>query len=839
MNAKLIKYCLLWGVIATSLWFSACKATRHLEEDEFLLKSYPAVKHKGEMPESAIENAIRLRPNRRTLLPKTALHIHNLGISLRNTFAKDKPDSAITKGFLYMLMYRWGEPPVLIDTTAIREDTANLRAACFSQGYFHPAIDYRIDTLKKFLSKKHKQKARVTYLIEEGTPYKIRNISLRSLNPNSETARLEHQYEIDKSIIKSGQRYTHDNFLKERARATDLLRNNGYFTFAPKMIEFSIDSTRKDSTPEIPEKDSLAMEEKWLDVEIQISETPKRFVVGNIDVYISYPQKSNEDTLDIKAWRLSRHLRDSLHLPYRKLDSLSQVGFHISPPELLRRINPDFIEKRIHFISGRVYRLAQAQRTRQMLQELGMFQYMVVNYKLNRQTEVIDVIIELKVARKYQIRGGFESFTNIITSTNLPGVGINLSLRDKNALHRSEFLEVGVMGNVGFYAGNQGSGQFNQFYYELGANANINFHRFVFSKPFLFLVPQKLKSNLSRFSPRTAISGQIRLENLREYTRLTTGVKGTYRWQHIPFKDRAVSTLTPLAADLIIINPDSLYRDTTINRLPPTIRRDFQNRFSSRLQYNYTHQNYRQTRAHPTYWYRISVEWGGNLPYLLDNIEGLSAVDNSTTDNRFLDSLYYGQYVKASVEGKLFIPTGDRSEVVLRGIIGGSTPYNHTPIVPQEARFFSGGTNSMRGWQSNTLGPGRSLLSDFQGEDTTNVSNLIAPGGEYIFEMNAEYRFDLVSYLEMAVFTDIGNVWFNNSARSELVSTAKFTKDNLRLGWDAGIGFRFDFSFLILRLDFGQQIYAPDVKNGWVIRNPEVTDKRVRRQINLGIGYPF
>ncbi|MEZ4829401.1 MAG: BamA/TamA family outer membrane protein [Bacteroidia bacterium] len=835
MDAKLTKYRLIWGVLVISLLMSACKATRHLEPDEYLLKSLPKIKTEGKLPPAQIYAAVKFKPNRRMLVPKTSLHIHNFGVSLKNTFAKNKSDSATTKGLLNLLINRWGEAPVIIDTLRIKEDTANLRAACFGQGYFHPHIDYEIDTLRKSFRHKYKQKARVTYTVKEGTVYKIKEVTLRSLLPNSETPRLEHQFEIAKSLIKPGVNYSHDLFLKERARATDLLRNNGYFTFAPKMLEFSVDSVLEENHPQ---EENLPMEEKWVNVEIQLTESPPRYIVRDIDVFISPSSGTTTDTLHLYAWRLTPSLRDSLDVNYKMLDSTVSIGFHLIPPAVLSQVNLNFIARRVHFIKDRVYRLAQAQRTRQMLQELGMFQYMVVNYKVDETSGMIDVVIELKLARKYQLKGGFESFTNIITSTNLPGVGINLSLRDKNALHKSEFLEIGLMGNVGFYAGQQGKGQFDQFYYEIGANANLNFHRFLFSKPFLFLVPDNLKSNLSRFSPLTAFTGQVRRENLLEYDRLTTGFKGTYRWQHIPFTDRAVSSLTPLAVDLIIINPDSLYRDTTINLLPPAIRRDFQNRFSSRLQYFYTNQNYRRTRLHPTYWYRIGVEWGGNLPYLLDRIPNLSGSDNSYTDNLFLDSLYYGQYIKASVEAKLSIPTGKTGEIVLRGIMGAATPYNHTPTVPQEARFFSGGTNSMRGWQSNTLGPGRSRLRDFQGTDTLTASNLIAPGGEYIFEANAEYRFDVLTYLEMAVFTDVGNVWFNNNDRNELVETAVLSRQNLRLGWDAGVGFRFDFSFLILRLDIAQQLYAPDLTTPWVMTR-EVSRKARRPQLNLGIGYPF
>jgi outer membrane protein assembly factor BamA len=209
--------------------------------------------------------------------------------------------------------------------------------------------------------------------------------------------------------------------------------------------------------------------------------------------------------------------------------------------------------------------------------------------------------------------------------------------------------------------------------------------------------------------------------------------------------------------------------------------------------------------------------------------------DISTKDNLLFNQLYYGQYVKASVEGRYFIPLWPKGELVVRMLMGGALGYNQTKIVPPESRFFSGGTNSMRGWQSNTLGPGRLSLDSLD----SGVANLLAPGGEWILEMNAELRFDLLSYLELAFFTDLGNVWFNDNevTRTEIGPEAVLSGPNFRLGWDAGVGFRFDFSFLILRVDLGQQIYAPD--KGWVFRN--ITRKSGVRttQLNLGLGYPF
>jgi len=84
---------------------------------------------------------------------------------------------------------------------------------------------------------------------------------------------------------------------------------------------------------------------------------------------------------------------------------------------------------------------------------------------------------------------------------------------------------------------------------------------------------------------------------------------------------------------------------------------------------------------------------------------------------------------------------------------------------------------------------------------------------------------------------DAGNVWFWDARELEDPRVV-LSADNLELGIAAGIGFRFNFDFLILALDLGQQLYAPDLR-GWVTRRLLTDLGADRLQYNLGIGYPF
>ena len=187
----------------------------------------------------------------------------------------------------------------------------------------------------------------------------------------------------------------------------------------------------------------------------------------------------------------------------------------------------------------------------------------------------------------------------------------------------------------------------------------------------------------------------------------------------------------------------------------------------------------------------------------------------------------YGQYFRLAAEAKAFIPLGRGSELVCRAYLGWILPYNSPEELPLEARLYTGGTNSNRGWQNNTLGPGRYPLDQ---------SSIVPIGGDYKLELNAEYRRDLFNPLELAVFVDAGNVWF--APGSDFPNDqAVLSKESLSLGVAGGIGARFDFNFLILRLDVAQQLFAPDL-NRWVVNGVDDIGGE-RLQFNLGIGYPF
>ena len=130
----------------------------------------------------------------------------------------------------------------------------------------------------------------------------------------------------------------------------------------------------------------------------------------------------------------------------------------------------------------------------------------------------------------------------------------------------------------------------------------------------------------------------------------------------------------------------------------------------------------------------------------------------------------------------------------------------------------------MRGWPVRGIGPGSQGLVRF--EDRT----LNDRTGDMRIEANVEYRAHVAQLipntlaLKWALFADIGNVWnFKNTRPDRQYDSTQFhwnLKDFYKqLGVNLGTGFRLDFNYVAIRLDFGFRFKRPELSenDGWKI----------------------
>jgi len=124
--------------------------------------------------------------------------------------------------------------------------------------------------------------------------------------------------------------------------------------------------------------------------------------------------------------------------------------------------------------------------------------------------------------------------------------------------------------------------------------------------------------------------------------------------------------------------------------------------------------------------------------------------------------------------------------------------------VPYNQRFTSGGSNSVRGWQSRELVPdfnfGDLNLNSLSPSDLESIFlDQATPGGLFQFEGSIETRNRLIGNIGTALFVDYGNTWSN-------ITSFRF----YQIAVSAGIGLRYYTDFIPFRVDFAVKIYDPN-----------------------------
>ncbi|MFA4993582.1 MAG: outer membrane protein assembly factor, partial [Candidatus Omnitrophota bacterium] len=104
-------------------------------------------------------------------------------------------------------------------------------------------------------------------------------------------------------------------------------------------------------------------------------------------------------------------------------------------------------------------------------------------------------------------------------------------------------------------------------------------------------------------------------------------------------------------------------------------------------------------------------------------------------------------YTKFFARASHYFPMPRGAVLELRGRLGLAEPYGSTEKIPIYERFFAGGAYTIRGYGERKVGP----ASDSGDHDPL--------GGASMAIGNIEYTYPLFSFLKVAAFYDVGNVW--------------------------------------------------------------------------------
>jgi len=238
------------------------------------------------------------------------------------------------------------------------------------------------------------------------------------------------------------------------------------------------------------------------------------------------------------------------------------------------------------------------------------------------------------------------------------------------------------------------------------------------------------------------------------------------------------------------------------------------NLYSSFLSTTFIHDNTNSAVAPSRgFYHSITVGEGGLLPQLILN----------SFDNNF----YYSKFVKLSTSNRYFINLSNKegenviaSKLYISDNISTGSGPKVIPIQPLY-RYFSGGSNSLRGWTplSNGFVNDRRMGGNFWIEGSFEFRKELFPGS-LTFTKN----------IKAAAFVDYGNVWeTHNDFRVEQIAIA------------IGAGLRYKIFIGPIRVDFGFKLYDPLALNGekWLYQNSFKTIFKEKFTISFGIGEAF
>jgi outer membrane protein insertion porin family len=146
-------------------------------------------------------------------------------------------------------------------------------------------------------------------------------------------------------------------------------------------------------------------------------------------------------------------------------------------------------------------------------------------------------------------------------------------------------------------------------------------------------------------------------------------------------------------------------------------------------------------------------------------------------------------YTKFFARASHYFPMPRGAVIEVRGRLGLASPYGSTDRIPIYERFFAGGAYTIRGYEERKVGP-----IDPKSKDPL--------GGASMAIANVEYTYPLFSFLKIAAFYDIGNVWekvgdiFSNKDANGVSNSGGFKSS-------VGLGLRIKTPIGPIMLDYG------------------------------------
>lgn len=724
----------------TVLVLHSCSYGRFIPEDDYLLDEVAMVSESKDVNAGNFRGYVKQNPNARWFSRfKVPMRFYTLS-------GRD------TSKYVNRLLQRIGEAPVIYDETLTDRSRRDILQALMVQGYLQG--DVQVDRVIK------KKKIKAIYHLYPGRPYLLSSIRWQIEDPIIEDILRRDSAE---TLLKIGEIFNSNTLDEERSRINSKLSNLGYYQFNKEYITYQAD-------------------------------TVKGTYLIDLTMRLKNPFHSNRHTVytmgDINIITSQSTSRNLSLIPS---DSIHYSGQNIFYDKVLA-FRPQVLTDNVKLNSGDLYNLTKVQQTYDNFNRMKAFKYASINMQPSPSDSTR---LNCYVLTEYN---RFRSISAELEGTNSAGdlgAAASLSYAHRNLFKGSETWMVKLRAAYEAITGLEG--YTNQNYMEWGLESSINFPRFLF--PFL---AKDFRQNIKASSE---VSVQYDLQNRPEFRRRVASAVWRYRWAKTGEKiSHKFDVLDLSFISMPWISPT--FKETYLDNLTKynaILKYNYENLFIMKMGYSFVYNsmglsgNTGSNSGTNSYTIRANVETAGNTLQAFSKLIGASKNENG---NYSVFKIAYAQYIKGDFDLSKSIRFDEKNSLALHMGLGVAVPYGNASMLPFEKRYFSGGANSVRGWNVRTLGPGK-----YHGVDR-NI-DYINQSGDVKLDLNAEYRTHLFWKVDGALFVDAGNIWTIRDYKDQPGGQFKITEFYKQIAMAYGLGFRLVFDYFILRFDAGMKAINP------------------------------
>lgn len=733
----------------------------------------------------------------------------------------------------FFIFHYYVNPPVF-DTNAVATSASNMRALLINSGFYSPSINYSFDTTTK---KKYQKRVTINYEVNSGKRTMIDTVAYLFTNPQLEELAVSTKEE---SLLQPNTPVSRTGILNETNRLVNLFKNNGYYKFTADEIRATGDTTIAALTS--------VSEDPFEQLRLLAEAQEKR---NKPTIRLGFQLNNRSDSSNLQKY----YINQIYVLPdYLTGDLYTDSAFHKKTfdnyiAEYHRKLFKfSLIDRNLSLKKDSVFRQDDYFKTINDLYKLGVWESPNIDILEQKDTNLLNLVVKLVPLKRYAFEGNIEmsysanNATSSITTSatgNLLGLSVNLAVTDRNLAKSAIRMTNGIKAGVEFNTSHRNSNGTFINSNELSYSNTLLFPKFIF--PFGNYNNKKIITTQSFINTNISLINRIDFFNQQVFN-TSYGFNWTNNEKHL-------WSLKLFNFDYRRLYNRSKSFDSTLKE-NPFLRYSFNTALvmGGGVSYNLVKANPRNPKLITNL--KINLEESGLIWDLLK-------LKNKTPQTGNFFNKYLKEFIKADVDYTYTI-NHPKSAIAFRAFAGVGIPISkNDTTLPFFKQYFGGGPNSMRGWPVRGIGVGGQSLAPYK----PNQIRFNDRTGDIQLEGNAEYRFNVAPLFsnavlfKMALFTDFGNIWnFKNTKPDGSPDTTQFKFKNIykQLGVSSGVGFRFDFSYFLIRFDVAFRFKRPDVleNDGWQF--PAINfkhlfgtslDNRLWRYENfnatIGIDYPF